>query len=274
MPVITRLCGGIGNQMFQYATGLAVARHIKTEHVLDVSKYDYEKELRSYSLSLFRGVQERLTRGVTGRILFEGGLRFDPQLFATATDDCSLVGYWQTEKYFSELKNELKEIFSHKLNIPDDTQETLTRIHDAGHRSTFLTVRRTDYVGSSYHRLLPHEYYLAALEKISEHVTDPIIFVFSDEPEWCRQNFKIPYETVYAGNYHQTTPQQLGREDAELHLMRRCSNAVIANSSYSWWGAWLGNADSHGTVVAPEQWFGPDCKEDSRDIIPARWIKL
>jgi hypothetical protein len=143
-------------------------------------------------------------------------------------------------------------------------------------RSVALTVRRTDYVGSKYHGLLAMSYYRQAAELIATQVPEPVFFVFSDDPEWCRAHFHLPFDTIIAGNFHRTVPGALGREDAELYLMSQCRHAVLANSSYSWWGAWLGpdRARDGGIIVAPQQWFLGETNEEARDIVPARWLKL
>jgi hypothetical protein len=138
----------------------------------------------------------------------------------------------------------------------------------------FVTVRRTDYVGNPHHVVLPMDYYRQAAALIATKVSDPEFFVFSDEPEWCEANFKLPYRTTIAGNFDRTIEQHLGREDAELYLMRLCGHAIMANSSYSWWGGWLGADITGGIVIAPKTWVGPAFKEDPRDIVPGRWIRL
>jgi hypothetical protein len=153
--------------------------------------------------------------------------------------------------------------------------KTWELILEAGPRSTFLTVCRTDYTKNDFHGVLGLDYYRKALEIVSAKV-DPIVFVFSDEPEWCEENFlgKFQYPMFVCGNYDRTTATHLGREDEELTLMRCCHNAIMANSSYSWWGAWLGADEKGGTVIAPRNWFGSESNEDPRDICPDRWIKI
>src|SRR5229473_2861580 len=147
-------------------------------------------------------------------------------------------------------------------------------ILDAGERSVFVHVRRTDYVGNPYHVVLPMDYYREAAALIAAKVHDPVFFIFSDDPEWCEANFKLPYHTTIAGNFDRTVEHHLGREDAELYLMRQCGHAIMANSSYSWWGAWLGADIKGGIVIAPKSWIGPAFKDDARDIVSARWMRL
>ena len=274
--VTSYLMGGCANQIFQYATGLALARRLGVELRLDISWYETARpdQPRLYSLGLFKGVDARVVRNLSGQVLREPGFPYNAALFENARKKCSLVGYWQCEKYFFELRDELREQLLPREPLPERSRATERAILDAGERSVFVTVRRTDYVGSPYHVVLPMEYYREAAALIAAKVPEPIFFVFSDEPEWCQANFKLPYRTTIAGNFDRTVGDHLGREDAELYLMRKCSHAIMANSSYSWWGAWVGADLRGGQVIAPKAWFGPAFKEDPRDIVPERWIRL
>jgi hypothetical protein len=118
------------------------------------------------------------------------------------------------------------------------------------------------------------KYYREAAALVAAKVPDPTFFVFSDDPEWCEANFRLPYQTRIAGNFDRTEGHRLGRDDADLFLMRLCGHAIMANGSFSWWGAWLGADIKGGMVIAPKSWFGPACKDDPRDIVPGRWIRL
>jgi len=274
--VTSYLTGGCANQIFQYATGLALARQLGVDLKLDVSWYETATPNmpRMYSLGLFKGVDAPVVRRLLGRIIREEEFPYNPALFENAPRKCSLVGYWQCEKYFFGLRDELRERLLPREPLPPRSLATERAILDAGERSVFLTVRRTDYVGNPNHVLLPMEYYREAAALIAAQVRDPVFFVFSDEPEWCEANFKLPHHTTIAGNFDRTVEHHLGREDADLYLMRLCSHAIIANSSYSWWGAWLGADIKGGIVIAPKSWFGPAFKENPRDIVPGRWVRL
>jgi hypothetical protein len=274
--VTSSLMGGSANQIFQYATGLALARRLGVNLKLDVSWYETATpaQPRMYSLGLFKGVEARVVHGLSGQIIREEGFSYQAALFENAPRKCSLVGYWQCEKYFFELRDELRELLQPRKPLPARSAATERAILDAGERSVFVTVRRTDYVGNPYHVVLPMEYYREAAALVAAKVPDPTFFVFSDDPEWCEANFRLPYQTRIAGNFDRTVEGHLGREDAELYLMRLCRHAIMANSSYSWWGAWLGADMKGGMVIAPKSWFGPACKDDPRDIVPRRWIRL
>jgi hypothetical protein len=274
--VTSYLTGGCANQIFQYATGLTLARRLGVDLKLDVSWYETAtpSQPRMYSLGLFKGVDARVVHSLCGQVIREEGFPYQPALLENAPRKCSLVGYWQCEKYFFGLRAELRERLLPREPLPARSIATERAILDAGERSVFVTVRRTDYVGNPYHLVLPMDYYREAGALIAAKVPDPVFFVFSDEPEWCAANFKLPYHTTIAGNFDRTVEHHLGREDAELYLMRLCGHAIMANSSYSWWGAWLGADVNGGIVIAPKSWFGPAFKEeDGRDIVPGRWIR-
>jgi len=272
--IVSYLMGGAANQIFQYAAGLALSRRFGVEFRINDSRFLEDREWRMYSLGLFKGITEQIDRRTVGQTIQEPGLRYNPGLLPWNPGDYTLLGYFQCEKYFAELKDELKQRFVPKDALPEFHRgmESLILLQEA--RSVFVTIRRTDYVNNAFHGVLPMSYYREAADLIASKVLDPWFFVFSDDPEWCAANFNLPYKWVLAGNFDRTVKPHLGREDAELWLMRRCRHAIMANSSYSWWGTWLGRADEGGIVVAPKQWFGLNANEYSGDICPERWIKL
>jgi hypothetical protein len=274
--VTSYLTGGCANQIFQYATGLALARRLGVNLKLDVSWYETATPdmPRLYSLGLFKGVDARVVHNLLGQIIREEAFPYNPALFENAPRKCSLVGYWQCEKYFFGLRDELRERLLPRDPLPARSIATERAILGAGERSVFVHVRRTDYVGNPYHVVLPMDYYREAAALIAAKVPDPVFFIFSDDPEWCEANFKLPYHTTVVGNVDRTVEHHLEREDADLYLMRLCGHAIIANSSYGWWGAWLGADIKGGMVIAPKVWFGPAAKYDPRDIVPGRWIRL
>jgi len=274
--VTSYLTGGCANQIFQYATGLALARRLGVELKLDISWYETTtpSRPRMYSLGLFKGVDARMVHNLLGQIIREEGLPYKPALFENAPRKCSLVGYWQCEKYFFGLRDELRERLLPREPLPERSTATQRAILQAGERSVFVHVRRTDYVGNPYHVVLSMDYYRQAATHVAAMVSGPEFFVFSDDPQWCEENFKLPYPTTIVSNFDRTDGNHLGRDDADLYLMRLCGHAIMANSSYSWWGGWLGADVKGGIVIAPKSWLGPAFKDDPRDIVPGRWIRL
>ena len=273
MSITVRLCGGLGNTLFQYGFGLVIAQRLGTNLVLNTSSY-HQDPMRQYSLGLFKGVTEKVdSYPPQPPFVQETGLPYNQELVDSIKDGDTIIGYYQAEKYLLSVKQELIGRLIPVKPITDRAKQTLHLIESAGPRSTFLTIRRTDYLNSDFHGVLPLSYYLAALKEVSRKV-DPIVFVFSDDPDWCESNLRLPYPTFISGNFDRTTKEHLGREDSELALMWQCHNAVMANSSYSFWGAWLGADEKSGTITYPAKWFGSESKEDARDICPTRWLAI
>ena len=271
MPIITRLQGGTGNQLFQYAFGLAQARRLNTDLQIDISSFKNDP-MREYTLGLFPRIAEPVVEGSITTV-GESGMPYNQALVDSIKNGDVLNGYWQTEKYFTDVEWELREKFQPKplTNAQRVFQAKIFRAKNP----TFLTVRRTDYIGNAFHGEMSESYYWEALQLISIQIgAVPEIFVFSDEPDWCQEHLNLPWPFFVAGTYDRTVKGHIGREDADLYLMSLCKNAVMANSSFSFWGAWLGPDKTGGTIVAPKQWFGPRSNEDSRDIVPERWIKI
>jgi hypothetical protein len=283
--ITVKLRGGFANQNFQYLAGLAQAKRFGVPLQLDVTSFTRDS-MRRYNLDLWAGVDERTVEG-TETTIEEDGLPFNQQVWDLINDHSCLNGYWQTEKYWKDFISpfEVKRIFSPRAKLTLQGISVLDKIKRAGDRSVFLTVRRTDYVNNSFYHQLDLDYYLKALDIIKNRVgKELLVFIFSDDPIWVKDNFKIPCDKVIAGNFNMTTRDYLGREDQEIFLMSLCSHAVCANSSYSWFGAYLGEHPvqmpnglvypDNRVVVAPAKWFGPTSHEDARDIVPDRWIKL
>jgi hypothetical protein len=269
--LIAKLQGGMGNQCFIYAAAKKKSIELQCNLALNTSSFQNDPLGRMYSLGLWRGVIEPIINDpIYTNIVKEKGLPYNKQVW-DSINSCSIMdGYWQTEKYFYNMTDYFRKVFIPKQELTTHSIYVQNQIRLAGDRSVFLTVRRTDYLTSDFHGILSMDYYLTALDIISKEV-DPEVFIFSDDPEWCKAYFKIPYSSIVAGNYNQTNKDHLGREDEELTLMSHCKHAVLANSSYSWWGAWLN--PNPGKIIAPKTWF-LSTKEDPRDIVPDRWIRL
>jgi hypothetical protein len=264
--------GGTGNTLFQYAIARAFAIRLGTEVRLYTAGYD--DDWRVYTLGLFRGITAPTCRDYEGEVIREDGTPYNPRIVTAVKDPCTLYGYWQTEKYFADIESILQDEFQPKQPLAPFALDIERQIRAEGNKSVFLTIRRTDYANTPYHGVLSMEYYLKATALVAAKVADPCFFIFTDEPEWVEAgNFKLPYRTILAGNYDRTVKPHLGREDSELHLMSLCRHAVMANSSYSWWGAWL-NPERDRVVVAPERWFGDAPGVDTRDMVPDRWAKI
>lgn len=231
--MIVYIMGGLGNQMFQYAAGYAVAKTLGETLELNTTFYQTNKN-RQYELGVFP-ISFHVTDNVAEPI------QEKQHSYQEITKSGMMVGYWQSEKYFDFVEDEIRQEFKlPKSDIPSDW--------------VAVTVRRGDYLAlADVFAQLGEEYYGEAIKAFPDHK----FVVFSDDPVWCEQNLEWADHVMPC-----STPVQ------DLALLSSFKNHIIANSSYGWWGAWLGN----GKVVAPSKWFTNGL--DSTDIIPDRWIKL
>lgn len=232
--MITYLQGGLGNQMFQYAAGLGVAERLKEPLFINNRFYDQHKH-RQYELGVFP-ISSTITTDVTEPIE-EKDFKYQE-----ISQSGTMVGYWQSEKYFQHISDKIRDEFK----LPK---------HDIDSDMVAVSVRRGDYLalGDVFHNL-GEEYYSDAREVFP----DATFVVFSDDPDWCEQNLEWA-DLVVKGN----------PAIVDLALLASFKNHIIANSSFAWWGAWLADGD---TVVAPRDWFTNGL--DTTDLIPDRWIRI
>lgn len=253
--MIVRLMGGLGNQMFQYAFGASLSA-VRNEKVM----FSQHLGGRLYGLGAYP-IEVRFADET--RIMYnEPSFSFDPNV-SNAQPGTTFVGYWQTEKYFNVPL--VRSAFVPR-NMASDKSLRIAESITHAKTSAFLHVRRTDYTQGStnaYHGMPTMTYYLAGIENIRKHHEDVRFFIFSDEPEWCKDNFPKEFTVV---DHNEKTPHE------DIWLMSRCQHAVIANSSFSWWGAWLGDTQQSRLVFAPKTWFLANV--DTRDLLPEGWIKL
>jgi hypothetical protein len=195
----------------------------------------------------------------------ERSLRFDPNMLLVA-GHVYLEGYWGNEKYFKEID----VIIRHEFTLRDPLgpeNEDMARLISSG-EAVSIHVRRGDYISDaathSFHGTCSLEYYQKAVQMMSKTVANPCFYVFSDDIEWCKRNLKFDYPMVYVEQ------NGIGQAHKDLFLMSRCRHNIIANSTFSWWGAWL-NPNRNKIVVAPRRWFS--AKVGSHDLVPASWIR-
>jgi hypothetical protein len=201
--------------------------------------------------------------GASPKYKREKGLGFDLG-FTTWPDDTYLHGYWQSEKYFADIEAQLRQDFAFPA-LTGRNVEFASELESE--LSISLHVRRGDYLNLAAHTVCSQEYYQAAVKEMIRKVSgDPRIYVFSDDPEWARQNLKFSVPT-------QVVDHNSGAADFEdMRLMSLCKHNIIANSSFSWWAAWL-NANADKNVIAPKAWFG-DPKLNNPDITPDSWQRI
>mgnify|MGYP001558595542 CR=1 FL=1 len=289
--IIVKLIGGLGNQMFQYAFGRHLAYINNTELKLDIAGFtDYK--LHNYSLNNYN-IQENIAtpedikyfkkyQRKPGRKWFlynqlianghkyvqERQFHFNPQMLKMK-NEVYLDGYWQSEKYFKDVEVIIRDELSVKNKLNGKNLEVSKKIDAVD--SISIHIRRTDYVtdpvSNEYHGACNIEYYKKATNLIVDKIKAPYFFIFSDDREWAKENLKLSYPTYYVDH----NDAQKNYED--LRLMSMCKHNIIANSSFSWWGAWL-NQNKNKIVTGPKIWFRNAPKADTKDIFPEEWIKI
>ena len=258
-----RLC----NQMFQYAALKGIARKTGVDccipHYTQAVDDGIGNMLRTELFDSFDlDVKVGLLNNGHAPVVNERHFHFDEELFKMCPDHVDLRGYFQTEKYFKHIEKEIRSDFTFKDEILNPCKEMIESVENP----IALHVRRGDYIkNAENHFNLPIEYYDAAL---SEFDDDRNVIVFSDDPVWCHD------EGVFADDRFIISENDDNRVD--LCLMSLCNDFIIANSTYSWWGAWL-SSNKDKKVIAPVQWFGKTGytkDHNTKDLIPDDWIKI
>lgn len=289
--IISRITSGIGNQLFQYALAKSLALRNNTSLYLDLSYYKqlYETDtprvfkLHHFNIDysvlntspyLYVSKSTKMLPNRTLKPLFEfvkeKQFHFDPSVLRARARFVTLDGFWQSERYFGDHNDAIRR----ELTFKRETGPTFASYKAAIERADTpisLHIRRGDYVNhpefSKTFGFVGLDYYQAAIALFTERFPTATYFIFSDDADWVRQNLRLEADHVFVTN---TGPDA---DLDDLQLMSLCKHHIIANSSFSWWGAWL-NADKNKVVVAPNQWFRnkPDWNTD--DLVPANWLRL
>jgi len=288
-----RLQGGIGNQLYQYACGRAVALRLGRQLLYDDRTIANEAHCPSYCLGDFETEIAPVSGYAAWCVRWIGSIRlgaafrkawpparryrylrdretgFDASVFEDAAGPIVLHGYWQSFLYFAGIEDVLRRELAFRC-VPDAANADLAR-EIASCQSVGLHIRRGDYVASPFFNATlgtpEPDYHRAAAEfMISRLGGAPTFFVFSDDPAWVRENLRLP------GPMKVVDLNQGRAAIDDLRLMSACRNFITANSSFSWWGAWLG-AHKSGLVVCPRRWFVRD-GTPPEERIPANWCRL
>lgn len=293
--IISQIIGGLGNQMFQYAAGRALALERKDAYLLDTRGFVgyglhhgfelqrvFEIDIRIASLQDVRNLlgwrSPALVRRIFARPQFRH-LRGDSFViepyfhywsgFKTVPKDVYLQGYWQSEQYFIREAEQIRKDFHFRRPLSVQNEQFVEQITNCP-TAVSLHVRRGDYVSSaaalSTHGLCSIEYYQAAMAHILERFEGVEFFVFSDDIPWVRQHIQ------FSAPCHFIDHNKGIESYNDMRLMSLCRHNIIANSSFSWWGAWL-NCHADKIVIAPARWFASD-KFNSTDLLPADWVQL
>ena len=294
--VIVQLLGGLGNQMFQYALGRAISKRAEAPLLLDtnVIKFAHQETPRSYSLDIFRLEPAFASRGdissyhshgagLVGKIAFrllgsrgaseilhQFKFEYQPEILDLKAP-IYITGYWQSHRYFADVEGALRSDFTFRDALPPAAMGYARDIAKFG--AVSLHVRRGDYTDSRHaHFIRPCgiDYYRRAVARVREFVSKPVFFIFSDDLAWCRANFDWLGSAARFVDY--ATPPGCKVHASDLQLMMRAEYFIIANSTFSWWAAWLAGKRAK-LVIAPNAWFHhPQLKTD--DLVPEHWERV
>ena len=290
--IIVKLSGGLANQMFQYALGRALSIKNNDELKLDVSgfaqtpagdtkreyelkffnieeKFASEKEIRPLIIrnKFLVKVIRRLPflSFINKRHVIEHGINFQPEILKLK-GDLYLEGFWQRKNYISSIEKIIRQDFTLKPEFASRLkQDWLNKINNSN--SISVHVRRGDYVTNKITNKLfgvcDLDYYYQGIKLIAAKLKNPAFFVFSDDLDWCQKNIKSSFPIHFVtGN----------KSYEDLILISNCKHNILANSSFSWWSAWL-NSNPDKIVIAPKQWFKKKILSAS-DLIPESWLTI
>ena len=276
--------GQLGNQMFQYAATKGIASKLDVPFMIpnhrevfndgigneypillfDVFKLHSPRPAFNYPYELSSIPETLLGTLKTNNYIQEKIFHFDEEFFnLDKSENYSLYGFFQTEKYFKHIQNEILNDFTFKDEITNECRSVIQNFKDP----IALHIRRGDFVhNSGNHPPLDMEYYKSALELFDSNRE---VIIFSDDTEWCKEQdlFESDRFAVAEG----------GHQFYDLCLMTMCSDFIIANSSFSWWGAWLSRIykrPGRGRVIAPKKWFGPNLNHDTKDLYCEGWTVI
>lgn len=291
--IISYIIGGLGNQMFQYAAGRALSLKHKQPLLLDISGFAHYSLHQGFELPLVFScpVTTASTKDVQTVLGWQAYPLLKRQLssprWAMLRSDTFIVephfqywagisevpqkayltGYWQSERYFQAISDVIRADFTFKPPLNEKNADIAQQISHVN--AVSLHIRRGDYVQNpitlATHGLCTLDYYKAAIQTIAQSVEQPQFFIFSDDIAWVKANLTLPYPCHYIAH------NQGAESYNDMRLMSLCQHHIIANSSFSWWGAWL-NPSPTKIVIAPKQWFADD--KNVGDLLPHSWITL
>jgi hypothetical protein len=293
--VIVQLNGGLGNQLFQYAASKSLSLHHGVPLKIDISSFHREtlpesEVSRDFELYNFSGVNDtmcmlskaeneeiinflkkkslvKLLPNFRRKIYSEPFYHFDPNFFRSR-ENVILRGQWQSEKYFYPYKNFIKDALQLKPELVENCLAKAKELRSIN--SVAVHIRRADYLKKQltleWHGVMGKDYYAKAFKVLDRKIGEYKIFYFTDDPEWVKQELVPLKDGELISGEHSASHYE------DLYLMSHCRHNIIANSSFSWWAAWLNN-NPEKIVIGPQNWFNKGPK-DSYDIIPPNWIKV
>jgi hypothetical protein len=293
--IIVKLMGGLGNQMFQYALGRTLSFELNTRLKFEVSSFEKDFYKRVYQLKYFNletesievdelerllnGPKDILSKAICGlfhlkpySLIYEKGFDYNTNI-SQVSCNVYLIGYWQSERYFIKYKDLIKKDFVFKNKLSGLNMELAKEIENTNsvcvHFRRLHGISRTgeiDKKGINFHGASSMEYYKRAISIINEKIEEPHYFVFSDDFKFAEENLKLNYPTTFVTNNDDEHCYN------DLRLMSLCKHQIIANSSFSWWGAWL-NDNLDKIVIAPKVFFAEEAI-NLEDRFPEKWITI
>ncbi len=275
--ITIKLQGGLGNQLFQYAFAKALAKRLNTDFEFDDSFYSqnitkYNQLFNfdiNYAISKSQTPKcswllKRLSRSI-GLKNYIAEPRFEfTDITGQIKDNVFLDGYWQSERYFMSIQSVIKHDFStFKEPISQAALPILTQIKTTN--SVCVHVRRGDYLTNGNYVVLGLDYYQKAIDRLFDLFTDVHFFVFSDDINWCKASFERTANFQFISDSQRFTLRD------EFEMMQNCRHHITANSTLSWWAAWLNNNHSK-VVICPQKWFFDH--KSTKDLLPKTWIQL
>ena len=298
--IISKITGGLGNQMFQCAAGRAMSLQMKSKLSLDTSffkgDYFHSNHENKILINLFPKIESLHFETIDDPFVVEqrrNGKKFANKIYnfiygvfgtnsvyetvsenqtltyqadfhSQKTKNLYLIGDWQNENYFLEYESDMRNDFKFpKIDINSRNGNLLDLV--CNNISVSIHIRRGDYLSSTTHTALDQSYYKEAINIVNDRINNPVFFVFSDDIDWCKSNLNLK-DAYYVDNNFE------GKSYVDMQLMSNCNHNIIANSSFSWWGAWL-NDSNDKIVISPKVWL-PKLKILSSNVIPAKWISI
>ena len=289
--IIVQLKGGFGNQLFQYAAGLSLASYHNVAVKVDISALAKPDEqintIRNFDLksiclppeiatqqeiddlinsNLFAKAIEKILPSYKRKIYKEASFNFDPN-FYNAGSHLYLKGYRQSERYFKKIKEKVQQQFVLQPQLTLHFKEKAKELQST--TSVAVHIRMGDYNDKQvmdYHGILSEDYYQSAFQHINARIKNATFYIFTDDVKWVKENMEMPPSAEFVSG----SITQNHYED--FYLMSKCRHQVIANSSFSWWAAWL-NPNPQKIVIAPKKWFN-NPSLDTTDLIPGEWKKM
>lgn len=290
--IIVKISGGLGNQLFQYGFGKYLAQRLNTKVFYDfqtIKNYHHftqrEIGLTSYKCQLeiaskdeinkmkffTHGILERIERKIVKKYPILFSKYFVEQASHIITDskylrdNCYYDGYWQSYKYLAPIINILHNEIRLKPAYVEQKIDLINEIENS--QSVSIHIRRGDYITikQNFDRfgVCSKNYYEEAIKHLEENLTNPVFYIFSDDLDWAKENF-VGSQYIFISD---NNPAE------DLYLMSNCKHNIIANSTFSWWSAWL-NQNPEKIVIAPKQWYKGKLNETIKDLIPSEWIRI